>query len=442
MKKNSAHGCKRILTVIPDSIAEEAGIRPGDSVIEIDGRKFKDVFDYRLMILKQHLVIGLVDANGQQWEVEIQKDEDEDLGIEFVHPLIDYEKRCENKCIFCFVDQLPDGMRDSLYFKDDDTRLSFLSGNYITMTNMDDDELDRMIGMRFSPFNVSVHTTNPCLREFMMGNRRAGNIIKRLKRLTGSGLLVNTQIVVCRGLNDGKELDRTLDDLAGLCPEMNSISVVPVGLTRHREGLYPLMRFDRKSAAKTVSQVESHQRENMKKFGRRVVFAADELYLAAGMDIPLDEEYEDYPQVENGVGMFALFRHDFHEELDRHNGTGIISKNISIATGSLAEGFIKELVQKMHINVYSIENDFFGKDVTVSGLVTGQDLVKQLKGRDLGDELLIPSNMLKAGEKIFLDDYTVDMVRDRLGVDVTPVEVSGRALAEKIIQKDVKRTGR
>jgi putative radical SAM enzyme (TIGR03279 family) len=439
---------KTIASVVPGSIAEEAGIEPGDVLLTIDGKNVRDIFDYKLSIMREELVIGMEKPNGETWEIEVEKDANEDLGIEFENPMADEERACSNRCIFCFIDQLPPGMRSTLYFKDDDARLSFIYGNYVTLTNMSDRELERIISYRLSPVNVSVHTTNPELRKFMLGNPKAGNVLERIKCLINSGLSVNCQVVLCRGINDGAELDRTLNDLIPLHPGMVSISVVPVGLTRFRDGLYPLEAYDRHSSVEIISSIRRYQRDCLAKYGSRIVFPADEFYLKACMEIPEHVEYEDYPQIENGVGMLALFKYEFLNGLkvyEKNPRIRIKERKVSIATGTLARDFVDGLVRSLtvrynslQVNVYGIRNKFFGEDVSVSGLVTGQDLVDCLKGKNLGEELFIPRNMLKADELLFLDDYNIDMVQDELGVTVTPVEVSGLALVESLTGVEIK----
>jgi len=439
----------KIQSVIPGSIAEEAGIEPGDVLVSVNGKKVRDIFDYRFFISEEDLLVEVQKPDGDILEVDIEKDEYEDLGIEFETSLMDEPKSCTNKCIFCFIDQLPKGMRETLYFKDDDSRLSFLMGNYVTLTNMKDEDMDRIIEYHMSPINISVHTTNPDLRIAMLRNRFAGNVMERIRKLTESGITVNCQIVLCRDINDGAELDRTIKDLASLYPGVNSISVVPVGLTRYRDGLYRLKPFDRESSRQVISQVGTWQKRLLKEKGSRVVYIADEFYIMAGLAMPGYDEYEDFPQIENGVGLIAKFRYEFLERLDELDAPGnkknIIKgpkhrRKISIATGVSAYGHITELVgmladrfEKADIHVYDIKNDFFGENVTVTGLLTGRDLVSQLSGKDLGDELLICRCMLKAGEDVFLDDYTVDMVQNELAVKVTVVDNNGSELVDRII---------
>lgn len=433
--------------VQPDSAAMDAGIEAGDLLITINGQEIHDVFDYRFLIADSHVLMEIEKSSGDIWEIEIEKDEYEDLGLEFVDPLITEAKSCTNKCVFCFIDQLPKGMRSTVYFKDDDSRLSFLSGNYITLTNLKNDELDRIIRYRMSPVNVSVHTTNPELRKSMLGNRFAGNVTENIRKLTEGGITVNAQIVLCKGLNDGLELDRTLKELSELYPGVASISVVPVGLTSWRQGLYNLEPFDGKDSERVLKQVGEWQQKLMKDFNTRLVYLADEFYIKAGADLPSYDEYEDFPQIENGVGLMTLLLYEFNEylkkhskKLDRHCSKLSQGRTVSIATGKCAALYIKQLAQMLEtrynnlkIQVYPIKNEFFGENVTVTGLLTGQDLFGQLYGQDLGSELLISRSMLKSGEELFLDDDTVEDLSTRLGQKITIVENDGGDLINKIL---------
>ena len=436
------HKATTVHNVLPGSIAEEAGIEPGDSIMSINGERVNDVFDYRFSATAESLLVEINKASGEIWEVEVEKDEYEDLGIEFINPMMDEAKKCSNKCIFCFIDQLPKGLRETLYFKDDDTRLSFLTGNYVTLTNMTDADVDRIIKYKMSPINVSVHTTNPGLRVFMLNNRCAGDALRMVERLANAGIAVNCQIVLCRGINDGNELNRTISDLVHLYPGIKSISIVPVGITKYREGLFDLKPYDRASANVVVSQVTGWQEVFVEKYAARIVYIADELYITAGLTIPDYETYEDFPQIENGVGLIALLKHDFFEclnEMDHVIIQGCL-RNVSIATGVSAYSYIRELaclLEKKYcglkVNVYEIENRFFGENVTVTGLLTGIDLASQLEGKDLGDVLLISRSMMKADEDLFLDDYTVGMLESRLGIRIGVVGNSGRDFIEKIL---------
>lgn len=430
-----------IKTVAAGSIAEEAGMKAGDRILSIDRKPVNDIFDYHFLSSQEKFVLRLQKPDGDLWDIDIEKDESEDLGIEFAEPLADREKRCSNKCIFCFIDQLPKGMRDTLYFKDDDARLSFLTGNYITMTNMDIKDIERIIKYKLSPVNVSVHTTNPELRRFMLRNRFAGDIAKKIKKLVSSGISVNCQIVLCRGINDGRELDRSIEELAGMYPGVHSISVVPVGLTKHREGLFELSPYDPESSSEVIHQVEEYSRSFIEKYGSSIVYAADEFYTLSGKNMPEYAEYEDFPQLENGVGMLSLFKYEFNESLKTMQGKKISKdKTISIATGLLAYEFISDcaktlekLYNGLKINVFGVQNNFLGNNVTVSGLVTGSDIISQLSGKELGCELLIPANMLRAGETVFLDDVTVADLGKRLAVKVTPVRCGGEDFIRSVL---------
>ncbi|MCX7711900.1 MAG: DUF512 domain-containing protein [Clostridia bacterium] len=429
-----------IKTVQPGSIAEEAGIEPGDILRLINGEKIGDIFDFRFFAASEELLLEVQKNDGEIWEVEIEKEEYEDLGIEFENPMLDEAKSCTNQCIFCFIDQLPGGMRETLYFKDDDSRLSFLTGNYVTLTNIKEDDLDRIIRYRMSPINVSVHTTNPELRVRMLHNRFAGDVLDKIKRLTDAGITVNCQIVLCRGFNDGAELERSLKELSALYPGMNSISIVPVGITRYRDKLTPMLPFDKESAQQVIEQVSRWQSKLLKEHGSRVVYLADEFYILAGLKLPEFEHYEDFPQLENGVGLIALLRNEFEEYMETLQIDKTAKRTVSIATGVSAFEYIRELADRLEarfpsikVKVYEIKNFFFGENVTVTGLLTGKDVLSQLVGKELGEELLICKCMLKAGEKIFLDDFSVDMLAENLGIKVSIVENSGKDLIDKIL---------
>lgn len=435
----------RITGIQPGSIAEELGIEPGDYLVSISGNEICDVFDYRFHVAEEYLTLEIESRRGERWSAEIEKDEAEDLGLEFENPMMDEEKSCRNKCVFCFIDQLPPGMRKTLYFKDDDARLSFLFGNYITMTNLKEEEIDRIIRYRMSPVNVSVHTTNPQLRVKMLNNRSAGDVLRHIRRFTEAGITVNTQIVLCPGLNDGEELDRTLRDLSGLYPQMHSISVVPVGLTRYREGLYPLEPYTGETAAQVLDQVEAWQHELLRKHGSRLVYLADEFYLMADRPLPPYDAYEDFPQIENGVGMVASFVHETLEALsdleeqerlagETAAGRADRPKQVSIATGTLfypimerLAGTVENKLRKVRLKVYPVENGFFGGKVSVTGLLTGRDLLETLKGRDLGDALLLSRNMFRSGTEVLLDDLTRSDLENTLGVPVMIVDNHGES---------------
>lgn len=433
-----------IMAVEQGSIAYEAGIEPGDILVSISGQTIKDIFDYRYLTTEETLSIGIRKKDGEAWEIEVEKDQYEDLGMDFEDSLMDASKSCTNKCIFCFIDQLPKGMRETVYFKDDDSRLSYLSGNYVTLTNMKDEDLERIIKYKMSPLNVSVHTTNPELRRFMLGSRFGGDVLDKIKKLVEGGISVNTQIVLCRGINDGDELDRTISELSGLYPGMSSVSVVPVGLTRWRSGLHTLKPFDKASSAEVVRQVEKWQKKFLNEKDSRIVYIADEFYIMSEIDLPEYSDYEDFPQLENGVGLVALLKNEFDEYLgalkQSESDVGYGSeRHISIATGVSVYNFIKEMADTLEkrynnlkVTVYPIKNSFFGENVTVTGLLTGTDIAEQLKEASIGQELLISRSTLKAGEDIFLDDFTLAKLSESLGVKVTVVENNGEDFINKV----------
>lgn len=430
-----------ICAVQPGSIAEEAGVEAGDNLLSINEKPIKDIFDYRYYQASEELLLEIEKPGGEIWEIEVEKDENEDLGLEFEDSLIDGAKSCTNKCIFCFIDQLPKGMRETVYFKDDDSRLSFLTGNYVTLTNIKNEELKRIIHYRMSPINVSVHTTNPELRKFMLGNRFAGDVMNKIRRLTDNGIEVNCQIVLCKGINDGAELDRTIADLTEHYPSINSVSIVPVGISRHRDNLYNLLPFNKESSGEVIAQVHKWQDKLLKEKGSRVIYLSDEFYINAEIDIPKYKDYEGFPQIENGVGMVASFKKEVSDVLRHQKGKTILpQRKISIATGRLVHKIIIQLVEEikskyngLEVKVYDIENNFFGPYVTVCGLLTGQDIVEQLRDSELGEELLLNRSMLRAGEQVLLDDYTVDRLQDELGVKIRIVESSGEDFVNALI---------
>ena len=424
------------------SRADRHGIRQGDVLLSINDREIRDVLDYRFH-LANHTVTLKLHRGPEIVTVTIHKQEYDDIGLDFETPLMDKKQRCENKCIFCFIDQLPQGMRETLYFKDDDSRLSFLHGNYITLTNMYDRDIDRIIEMHISPVNISVHTTNPELRCFMLHNKRAGEVLSYMKRLADAGITLCGQIVLCRGINDGAELDRTLADLQALYPAMSSVSVVPAGLTRYREKLYELTPYTPEECAQIIAQVNRVGDECMVKYGTRIFCCADELYLSAGLPLPGEEYYGDYDQIENGVGMITSLCTEVATELDFAEDYKEIYKaprHVSIATGvaaydticSLASG-LEQTFEGLRVDVYRIINHFFGESITVAGLLTGRDIAEQLKGKDLGDCLLIPENTLRAGEDTLLDDMTVEQLSAALGVPVCPSANDGVGFVESVL---------
>ncbi len=425
----------RITEVESGSLAERAGIVAGDELVSINGKPIRDVLDYKFYSYDKHLKVEL-----RRKTVRIRKEEGEDLGLVFETYLMDKAKRCANNCVFCFVDQMPKGMRETLYFKDDDARMSFLLGNYISLTNLSEDDIERMIRMHISPVNVSVHVTDPDLRRTMVRNPRAGECMSILRKLTEAGIRVNCQIVVCPGLNDGKVLKASISDLLSLGEEIESIAVVPVGITKHRDGLYPLVPMDEKTARETIEIIDSFGEENLKTRADRIVYGADELYIKANVPIPEDEYYGSYPQLDNGVGLMRLLEFEFRAALSYTDIPTEVEK-FSVATGVSAAPFIRKLIDELakkcdNINgseVYAVKNDFFGETVDVAGLVTGGDLIKTLKGKPLGRRLLIPAVMLRHGENVFLDDVSVADVERELGVTVISVENDGDALLSAML---------
>ncbi len=429
--------------IVPGSIAEELGIRPGDKLLAIDGHEIEDIFDYQFYVEDEEIVLLIEKPDGEQWELEIGKEADEDLGIEFGQGLMDEYRSCYNKCIFCFIDQMPKGMRDTLYFKDDDSRLSFLQGNYVTLTNMSSHDIERIIRYRLEPINISFQTTNPELRCRMLHNRFAGEALKKVDMLYQGGIEMNGQIVLCKGVNDGDELERSIRDLTSYLPLLKSVSVVPVGLTKFRSGLYPLDPFTKEDAREVLDVIHRWQEKIYQEYGIHFIHAGDEWYLLAEEDVPEEERYDGYLQLENGVGMLRLLFNEFAEGYDALTGDDRRDE-LSIATGKLAYPYLCKMAEKItekfpgvRIHVYCIRNDFFGERITVSGLITGQDLMAQLKERELGRRLLIPCNMLKTDEDVFLDDFTVEQVSGALQVPIDIVKSSGQDLIDSILNSDI-----
>ena len=439
MKKKNEHIVEKVL---PGSIAEEMDIAPGDALLEINGHKIEDIFDYQYYTQDEYIEVLVRKPSGEEWLLEIDKGYDEDLGITFENGLMDEYRSCHNKCIFCFIEQMPKGMRDTLYFKDDDSRLSFLQGNYVTLTNMSDEDVDRIILYNLSPINVSFQTTNPELRCKMLNNRFAGQALEKAWKLAQAGIIMNGQIVLCKGVNDGAELDRSIRDLSAYLPNLESVSVVPVGLSKYRDGLYPLEPFTKEDAQDVLRIIHGWQNKIYPEYGTHFVHASDEWYILAEEELPPEEQYDGYLQLENGVGMLRLLLDEFAEamEEDRINSRQAHAKHITLATGRLAYRFIKQMAEQMEeryeglqIDVIAIRNDFFGEMITVSGLLTGQDIMAQLKDRDLGEKLLLPQNVLKSGEPVFLDDYTLDDIEKALQVRIDIVKSSGRDFIEAIL---------
>ncbi len=429
--------------VIPGSIAEELGLSAGDVLLSVNGREISDVFDYHYLIHDEDLVVLVRKKDGEEWELEIEKDYDEDLGIEFSNGLMDDYRSCRNKCIFCFIDQLPKGMRETLYFKDDDSRLSFLQGNYVTLTNLSDQDLERIIEYKLAPINISVHTTDPALRVMMLNNRFAGDALKKIDSLFSAGIEMNGQIVLCRGVNDGQNLERTISDLTRYMPKMQSVSVVPVGLSKHREGLYPLEPFTKRDAKEVLATTHKWQKICLERAGIHFIHASDEWYLLAEEPLPKEESYDGYLQLENGVGMLRLLLDEFDEAFFeiKKKQLCVSPHTVSIATGRLAAPILKQLSARcmecfpeVTILVYPIRNDFFGEQITVSGLLTGRDLIGQLSGHNLGEKLLLPCNLLRGDEEVLLDDVTVSDLKTALQVDIDIVKSSGQDLLYRMLQ--------
>ena len=473
----------KIFSIEEGSIAEELGLETGDVLLSINDESMEDIFDYHFLCSDENLKLLVRKNCGEEQECFVEKDYSEDLGIGFENGLMDEYRSCRNKCIFCFIDQMPPNMRETLYFKDDDSRLSFLQGNYITLTNLSDEDVDRIIRYHLAPINVSVHTTNPELRCKMLNNRFAGDALNRIKQFYDAGIEMNGQIVLCKGINDGKELVRTITDLMEYLPYFQSLSVVPVGLTKYRDGLYPLEPFTKEDAMQVLDTIHTFQKQCVQRHGINFVHAGDEWYLLAGQEFLPEEAYDNYVQLENGVGMMRLLQEEFEQCLNEHRElaeshrlgfrayldarrqqkktaksmkTGFMvmedakipiyhsvpEKKLTVATGKLAAPLMRRLAASMmmirpevEIQVVAIHNDFFGERITVSGLITGQDLALQLAGVDLGEKLLLPCNMMRSGERVFLDDVTVEELEETLQVSIHIVESDGRSLYEAFLDK-------
>ena len=431
-----------ISKVYKDSIADELGIEVGDLLISINGEPIHDIIEYRFLLSDEYLEVEIQKQNREVYIYEIEKDYDDDLGIEFTNPIIDKAKSCRNKCVFCFIDQLPKGMRETLYFKDDDSRLSFLQGNFVTLTNMSEEDINNIIKYRISPINISVHTTNPELRKTMIKNKFAGNLYSIMERLAEAQIQMNCQIVLCPGYNDKEELERTVSDLTKLYPYVNSAAAVPVGITKHREHLPNLEIFNEKTAGETIDQVDKLQKKYLKELGTRFIFLSDEFYIMANRKLLDYDEYEGFIQFENGVGMISKFEReikDYLENLSEDHKSKI--KKVSIATGHSAYEFMCEMAKcimekcpNVQIDVYKIINNFFGDTITVSGLVTATDIIDQLKDKNLGETLYIPRGMLKADEEIFLDNITLENLSDIMGLEVVPCLNEGKDFIDKILK--------
>jgi len=434
-----------IKDVAVGSRADKCGILAGDKLVSINGREINDVLDYRFFLADTAVTLKLL-RDGEELEKIIHKKEYDDIGLDFDTPLMDKKHSCENRCIFCFIDQLPKGMRETLYFKDDDSRLSFLHGNFITMTNLAPKDIDRIIEMHISPVNVSVHTTNPELRVKMMRNKHAGEVLDYLPRLAAAGIRLCGQIVLCKGINDGAELLRSMRDLAELAPAMESVSIVPAGLTKFRDKLYPLSQYTKDEAAEIIDTVEKFASECRERLGTSMFYCADELYLCAERPLPSESYYEDYAQIENGVGMIRSLLSEFDSELaflDEYLDGYTPPRRVSVATGVAAYPTIKAMaarleavVEGLTVNVYEIRNHFFGESITVAGLLTGKDMCEQLVGRELGNELIFPENTLRAGGDVFLDDMTPSELSDILGVPVRAGKNDGAEFIKELLGKE------
>ena len=458
--------CAHVISdVIKDSPAGKAGLKPGERLVSINGEVIEDIFDYQYLGIGEQLTLSLESEDGSQRTAEIIKDEDEDLGLVFDNGLMDDYRHCTNKCIFCFIDQMPPGMRENLYFKDDDSRLSFLQGNYITLTNMSEHNVDRIIKYRLSPINISFQTMNPKLRCMMLNNRFAGEALAKVDRFYEAGILMNGQIVLCKGVNDGDELEYSLKELYKYVPVLESLSVVPVGLSRFREGLYPLEPFDKEDACRVIDKIESWQRKAYEEHGIHFVHASDEWYIMAGRELPEEERYDGYLQLENGVGMLRSIMVEFEDSLREYadlygKSAGhslsdrirnafkrlpkIKEESITMITGRLAAPYLERMCAQLHavfpqrdVRVLAIRNDFFGEMITVSGLLTGQDILAQcMEAEDkeeLGDKLILPQNVVQADSELLLDDYVVDDLRRKLGKEISVVPNDGYSLLKAML---------
>lgn len=442
MKKKREHIVREVKK---GSIAEEMEIEKGDKILAIDDTEIEDIFDYQFLVQDTYIEVLVEKPDGEQWLLKVDKELDEDLGIIFENGLMDDYRSCHNKCIFCFIDQMPRGMRDTLYFKDDDSRLSFLQGNYVTLTNMSEHDIDRICRYHLSPINISFQTMNPELRCKMLNNRFAGEALRKVDVLNEAGIRMNGQIVLCKGINDGKELEFSINELMKYIPNLESVSVVPVGLSKFREGLFPLDPFEREDAAAVIALIERYQKICMERYGIHFIHASDEWYILADQELPEEERYDGYIQLENGVGMLRLLLDEFEDALNMREKKGIlpdesVKKEVSVATGKLAYPYIRRMCERLtkefpnlKIHVYEITNYFFGERITVSGLLTGQDIRDQLADRKLGECLFLPQNVLRSGETVFLDDLTVADLEKALQVPVNIVKSSGYDFVDAFI---------
>lgn len=427
--------------ITPGSIAEELDIKKGDKLISVNGEYIEDILEYRFLICDESIIVEIEKPDKEIWELDIEKDYDEDLGLMF-NGIIDNQKSCCNKCIFCFIDQLPKGMRKTLYFKDDDTRLSFLQGNFVTLTNLKDKDIEKIIRFRISPINISVHTTDMELRKMMLNNKNAGRLLEQLKRLKDGGIEMKAQIVLCPGINDGKQLDKTVEDLYRFYPQLNCIAAVPVGLTKYRAGLYPLFEYNKNSALKIIKQVELMQDYYFEKIGTRFIFLSDEFYISASKELPPYKNYEDFYQLENGVGIIRLFQKEIQSSLNEIKYNDFIPQNATIITGEYGEPYLKEAANKImkkltgiKLDVIGVSNEFFGTSIKVSGLITGKDIISQLNHKNISKNILIPDNMLRNGERVFLDDLTIEDIEKDLNVKIIICKQDGSDLVKNILEK-------
>lgn len=426
--------------ILPGGIGEELGLEPGDVLLSINGKEIEDILDYRYYLNDENVTVLVRKPDGEEWELDIEKEFQEDLGLEFENGFMDEYRSCSNHCIFCFIDQMPPGMRETLYFKDDDSRLSFLQGNYVTLTNMSQHDIDRIIHYHLSPINISFQAMDPQLRCQMLHNRFAGEALGKVDQLFAAEIAMNGQIVLCKGVNDGEKLEYSLEKLCTYAPVLQSVSIVPVGLTKYREGLYPLQAFTKEDAIQVLEQIHRWQKKMMKEHQIHFVHASDEWYILAGWELPEEERYDGYLQLENGVGMLRLLETELQESLEAREGDGRCIR-ATVATGKLAAPFLEKYMRmisakypNVEVNVIAVKNEFFGEQITVSGLLTGQDLLKQLTGRELGNKLLIPCNMLRSGEDVFLDDITVEELSKKLDIEIVVVEEGGEALVQAVLE--------
>ena len=440
MKKQKKH---IISHIIDGSIAQELEIEPGDELVSINDQPVGDILDYRYLCNEEYLVVVIRKPDGEEWELEIEKEFEEDLGMEFENGMMDDYHSCHNKCIFCFIDQMPAGMRDTLYFKDDDSRLSFLQGNYITLTNLKEEDIQQIIKYHLSPINISFQTMNPQLRCKMLNNRFAGEALKKVDRFIEAGIEMNGQIVLCKGVNDGAELEYTIEQLTRYLPNLTSVSVVPVGLTKFRDGLYPLEPFTKEDAIQVLDTIHKWQNRIMKEHHTHMIHASDEWYILAEKDLPQEDNYDGYPQLENGVGMIRLFLNEVTEELAGREEDDR-AHTVSVATGLLAEPYLRQAAEEVKaiypnitVQVYPITNYFFGEKITVAGLLTGQDLSEQLREKDLGERLFLSCNVLRDGETVFLDDMTVEELENTLQTPIGIVKSDGKDFVHAILLEDI-----